>query len=74
MVALAAKKHAVPFVILTGLHKLSPEQPFQPEVMMNDFNSPVGVLDFEAIAQVCVIASTLGTYVLYNLVCSSNAL
>mmetsp|Transcript_6994 Transcript_6994/g.14118 ORF Transcript_6994/g.14118 Transcript_6994/m.14118 type:complete len:396 (-) Transcript_6994:164-1351(-) len=53
MVALAAKKHAVPFVVLTGLHKLSPEQPFEPEITMNDFRSPGGALDFEALAEDC---------------------
>lgn len=35
-VALAAARHAVPLVVLTGLHKLSPEQPFDPEITMND--------------------------------------
>lgn len=48
-VALAAKQHAVPFVVLTGLHKLSPEQPFDPAVTMNDVKSPGEILDFRTL-------------------------
>jgi translation initiation factor eIF-2B subunit beta len=35
LVALAAKRHAVPFVVLVGLHKLSPHYPHQPDVAFN---------------------------------------
>ena len=35
MVALAAKKHAIPFVVLVGLHKLSPHFPHDAETMYN---------------------------------------
>lgn len=37
LVALAAKRHAVPFVVLVGLHKLSPLFPHDPSVSFNDF-------------------------------------
>mmetsp|Transcript_18186 Transcript_18186/g.25175 ORF Transcript_18186/g.25175 Transcript_18186/m.25175 type:complete len:410 (+) Transcript_18186:194-1423(+) len=49
--ALAAQRHAVPFVVLIGLHKLSPEQPFDPEVSLNDLKSPAEVVDFEALSE-----------------------
>jgi hypothetical protein len=35
MVALAAKRHSVPFVVLVGLHKLSPLFPHDPDVTYN---------------------------------------
>eukprot|EP00775_Hariotina_reticulata_P007212 gene7212-7426_t len=35
MVALAAKRHQVPFVVLIGLHKLSPLFPHDPDVTFN---------------------------------------
>ena len=47
MVALAASRHAVPFVVLTGLHKLSP---IFPDPTLNDLKSPAQILDFDAIA------------------------
>ena len=37
VVALAAKQHSVPFVVLAGLHKLSPLFPHDPSVTFNDF-------------------------------------
>ena len=37
LVALAAKRHSVPFVVLAGLHKLSPLFPHDPSVTFNDF-------------------------------------
>ena len=37
VVALAAKHHSCPFVVLTGLHKLSPLFPHDPSVTFNDF-------------------------------------
>jgi translation initiation factor eIF-2B subunit beta len=50
LVALAASRHAVPFVVLTGLHKLSPLFPHDPDVTLNDLKSPAQLLDFDAIA------------------------
>lgn len=35
MVALAARKHSVPFVVLVGLHKLSPLFPHDPDLVFN---------------------------------------
>jgi translation initiation factor 2B subunit (eIF-2B alpha/beta/delta family) len=35
MVALAAKRHSVPLVVLVGLHKLSPLFPHDPDVTFN---------------------------------------
>jgi translation initiation factor 2B subunit (eIF-2B alpha/beta/delta family) len=35
MVALAAKRHSIPFVVLVGLHKLSPLFPHDPDVTFN---------------------------------------
>jgi translation initiation factor eIF-2B subunit beta len=35
MVALAAKRHSIPFVVLVGLHKLSPLFPHDPDVAFN---------------------------------------
>ncbi|KAL2634935.1 hypothetical protein R1flu_006414 [Riccia fluitans] len=46
MVALAAKRHAVPFVVLTGLHKLCPLYPHNPFTLLNDMKSPSEILDF----------------------------
>ena len=37
LVALAAKRHAVPFVVLAGLHKLSPLFPHDPSLTFNEF-------------------------------------
>ena len=41
VVALAAKHHSCPFVVLTGLHKLSPLFPHDPSVNFNDFRVSV---------------------------------
>ncbi|ONK75089.1 uncharacterized protein A4U43_C03F13200 [Asparagus officinalis] len=46
MVALAAKRHAVPFVVVAGSHKLCPLYPHNPEVLLNDLKSPSELLDF----------------------------
>ncbi|XAR54454.1 hypothetical protein NMG60_11029588 [Bertholletia excelsa] len=46
MVALAAKRHAVPFVVLAGIHKLCPLYPHNPEVLLNELKSPSDLLDF----------------------------
>ncbi|KAL1564345.1 translation initiation factor eIF-2B subunit beta-like [Salvia divinorum] len=46
MVALAAKRHAVPFAVLAGVHKLCPLYPHNPEVLLNELKSPSELLDF----------------------------
>lgn len=46
MVALAARRHAVPFVVLAGLHKLCPLYPHNPYVLVNEMKSPSQILDF----------------------------
>ncbi|KAF7824703.1 Translation initiation factor eIF-2B subunit beta [Senna tora] len=46
MVALAAQRHAVPFVVLAGSHKLCPLYPHNPEVLLNEMRSPSELLDF----------------------------
>ncbi|CAM8960783.1 unnamed protein product [Rhodiola kirilowii] len=46
MVALAAQRHAVPFVVLAGSHKLCPLYPHNPEVLLNELRSPSELLDF----------------------------
>lgn len=44
-IASAAKYHSVPFVVLTGLHKLSPLYAFDPDTF-NEHSSPAQLLDF----------------------------
>lgn len=51
MVALAAKRHSIPFVVLVGLHKLSPLFPHDPDVTLNDFRSPADVVDAGVLAE-----------------------
>ncbi|XP_024974198.1 translation initiation factor eIF-2B subunit beta-like isoform X2 [Cynara cardunculus var. scolymus] len=46
MVALAAQRHAVPFVVLAGIHKLCPLYPHNPQVLLNELKSPSELLDF----------------------------
>uniref|UniRef100_A0A7N0ZSE1 Translation initiation factor eIF2B subunit beta n=1 Tax=Kalanchoe fedtschenkoi TaxID=63787 RepID=A0A7N0ZSE1_KALFE len=46
MVALAAQRHAVPFVVLAGSHKLCPLYPHNPEILLNELRSPSELLDF----------------------------
>ncbi|XP_050371952.1 uncharacterized protein LOC126789916 [Argentina anserina] len=46
MLALAAKRHAVPFVVVAGTHKLCPLFPNNPEVLLNDMRSPSELLSF----------------------------
>ncbi|CAI9770474.1 unnamed protein product [Fraxinus pennsylvanica] len=46
MVALPAQRHAVPFVVLAGVHKLCPLYPHNPEVLLNELKSPSELLDF----------------------------
>lgn len=49
-VALAAQRHAVPFVVLTGLHKLAKVFPHDPDTTLNELRCPAEVLDFDALA------------------------
>lgn len=51
VVAMAAKKHAVPFVVLVGMHKLSPLFPHDPDVNFNEFKSPAGIVNYDVIAE-----------------------
>ncbi|XP_020399660.1 uncharacterized isoform X2 [Zea mays] len=46
MVALAAQRHAVPFVVVAGSHKLCPLYPHNPQVLLNELKSPSDLLDF----------------------------
>ncbi|ONI26775.1 hypothetical protein PRUPE_1G044800 [Prunus persica] len=46
MVALAARKHAVPFVVVAGTYKLCPLYPNNPEVLLNDMRCPSELLSF----------------------------
>ncbi|XP_076889401.1 uncharacterized protein LOC143540149 [Bidens hawaiensis] len=46
MVALAAQRHAVPFVVLASIHKLCPLYPHNPEVLLNELKSPSKLQDF----------------------------
>ncbi|KAG0469895.1 hypothetical protein HPP92_015980 [Vanilla planifolia] len=46
MVALAAQRHAVPFVVVAGSHKLCPLYPHNPEVLLNELKCPSDLLDF----------------------------
>jgi translation initiation factor eIF-2B subunit beta len=46
MVAAAAKKHNVPFVVLVGIYKLSAHFPHEPGVTFNDFREPSDVLPY----------------------------
>lgn len=50
MLAMAAAKHAVPFVVLTGLHKLTPIFPQQSNMVMNDFFEPDSLIAYDALA------------------------
>ncbi|CAA3019375.1 translation initiation factor eIF-2B subunit beta, partial [Olea europaea subsp. europaea] len=46
MVALAARKHAIPFVVVAGIHKLCPLYPHNQEVSLNEMRSPSELLEF----------------------------
>lgn len=48
-VALAAKQHAVPVIVLAGLHECSPLGPGDPELEMNDLLSPAEIIDYAAL-------------------------
>jgi translation initiation factor eIF-2B subunit beta len=47
MVALAAKRHSVPVVVLVGIYKLSPVFPHEPGVTFNDFKDPADILPYQ---------------------------
>uniref|UniRef100_A0A061R8H0 Translation initiation factor eIF2B subunit beta n=1 Tax=Tetraselmis sp. GSL018 TaxID=582737 RepID=A0A061R8H0_9CHLO len=49
MLALAAQRHAVPFVVLVGLHKLSPLFPHDPDLSFNNLRSPSGVVGYDIV-------------------------
>lgn len=46
MVALAAHKHAIPFVVVAGIHKLCPLYLHNQEVSLNEMRSPSELLEF----------------------------
>ncbi|KAL4447758.1 hypothetical protein ABPG75_004977 [Micractinium tetrahymenae] len=52
VVAMAARRHSVPFVVLCGIYKLSTLFPHNPSVNFNDFRDPADLLprDHEAVA------------------------
>lgn len=56
--ALAAKQHAVPVVVLVGLHKLTPFYPSDPSITLNDFRAASEVADFEILAEGQIGAKT----------------
>lgn len=45
MVALAARSHAIPFVVVAGMHKLCPLYPHNPEVLLNDMRCPSELIE-----------------------------
>ncbi|XP_020274196.1 translation initiation factor eIF-2B subunit beta-like isoform X1 [Asparagus officinalis] len=67
MVALAAQRHAVPFVVLAGSHKLCPLYPHNPEVLLNDLKSPSELLDFGEFSD-CMDFGTMGGSPLLHIV------
>ncbi|KAK4748402.1 hypothetical protein SAY87_014988 [Trapa incisa] len=65
MVALAAQRHAVPFVVLAGSHKLCPLYPHNPEVLLNELRSPSELLDFGEFSDCMDFGSGLGSPLLH---------
>ncbi|KAJ6702920.1 hypothetical protein OIU85_028939 [Salix viminalis] len=65
MVALAAQKHAVPFVVLAGSHKLCPLYPHNPEVLLNELRSPSELLDFGEFSDCLDFGSGIGSPLLH---------
>lgn len=47
LVAQAAKRFSVPFVVLVGIYKLSPLFPHEPGVTFNDFKDPSVILPYQ---------------------------
>lgn len=48
-IALAAQRHGVPFVVLVGLHKLTPIFPHDPTVNLNDFGCSFSIASFDLV-------------------------
>ncbi|KAK1293638.1 hypothetical protein QJS10_CPB17g01796 [Acorus calamus] len=67
MVALAAQRHAVPFVVIAGSHKLCPLYPHNPEVLLNELKSPAELLDFGQFSD-CMDFGTCGGLPLLHVV------
>ncbi|NP_001311704.1 translation initiation factor eIF-2B subunit beta-like isoform X1 [Nicotiana tabacum] len=65
MVALAAQRHAVPFVVLAGTHKLCPLYPHNPEVLLNELKSPAELLDFGEFSDCLDFGSSSGSPLLH---------
>nr|XP_043634378.1 translation initiation factor eIF-2B subunit beta [Erigeron canadensis] len=65
MVALAAQRHAVPFVVLAGIHKLCPLYPHTPEVLLNELKSPSDLLDFGEFSDCMNSATGIGSPLLH---------
>ncbi|KAK9283353.1 hypothetical protein L1049_011595 [Liquidambar formosana] len=65
MVALAAQRHAVPFVVLAGSHKLCPLYPHNPEVLLNELRSPSELLDFGEFSDCMDFGSATGSPLLH---------
>lgn len=65
MVALAAQRHAVPFVVLAGIHKLCPLYPHNPEVLLNELRSPSELLDFGEFSDCLDFGSGSGSPILH---------
>ncbi|RDX58257.1 Translation initiation factor eIF-2B subunit beta, partial [Mucuna pruriens] len=66
MVALAARRHAVPFVVLAGSHKLCPLYPHNPQVLLNELRSPSELLDFGEFSDLMDPASGAGSLHVVN--------
>ncbi|KAK7334698.1 hypothetical protein VNO80_26459 [Phaseolus coccineus] len=66
MVALAAHRHAVPFVVLAGSHKLCPLYPHNPHVLLNELRSPSELLDFGEFSDLMDSATSLGSLYVVN--------
>ncbi|KAL6851708.1 hypothetical protein ACP4OV_020272 [Aristida adscensionis] len=67
MVALAAQRHAVPFVVVAGSHKLCPLYPHKPEILLNELKSPADLLDLGEFSD-CMNFSTQNGSTLLNVV------
>ncbi|XP_073307574.1 uncharacterized protein [Primulina huaijiensis] len=65
MVALAAQRHAIPFVVLAGIHKLCPLYPHKPEVLLNELKSPSELLDFGEFSDCLDFGSGTGSPLLH---------
>lgn len=65
MVALAAQRHAVPFVVLAGIHKLCPLYPHNPEILLNELRSPSELLDFGEFSDCLDFGTSAGSPLLH---------